>query len=209
MTVSFYVHGHDTDEKQPSSIKFGGYDPANIADQGRTLSVIRTIDTKSWDLRAEDYTVGEQKGTLDGVRLRLDPGLPYLYVPKEIFDQFADVVKQKTKIDACKNDNGSTNAKVCKFDQSCSDVRSTFGESAFEMAFTLQRDTLGGRAQEKYTYSFQLFHGTVFGDSEKTCYLPIFDHGLTGEQDKKTVIVGNNLMQGHYVVYDMSPLEAG
>jgi len=63
--------------------------------------------------------------------------LPYLYVPKEIFDQFADVVKQKTKIDACKIDNGSTDAKVCKFDQSCSDVKDTFGTSAFEIAFTL------------------------------------------------------------------------
>jgi len=54
-----------------------------------------------------------------------------------------------------------------------------------------------------------LVEGTIFGDTSKTCYLPIFDHSLTGEQDKKTVIIGNNLLQGYYVVYDMSPLEAG
>ena len=137
MTVSFYVHHTDGDEKEPSAIKFGGYDQANIADQGGAMSMIRTIDTKSWDLSAEEYTVGEQKGTLDGVRLRLDPGLPYLYVPKEIFDQFADVVKQKTKIDACANDGGSTNTKMCKFDKSCSDIKKTFGTSSFEISFTL------------------------------------------------------------------------
>lgn len=51
--------------------------------------------------------------------------------------------------------------------------------------------------------------GTYFGDTAKTCYIPVFYHGLERtDKDKKTVFVGNTFMQDYYVVYDMSQYEA-
>ena len=50
-----------------------------------------------------------------------------------------------------------------------------------------------------------LVDGKHFGDTSDTCYIPIFNHGLTKtEDDKKTVFIGNTFMQEYYVIYDMS-----
>lgn len=39
------------------------------------------------------------------------------------------------------------------------------------------------------------------------CYLPVFNHGLTGIEDQQTIIMGNIILEKYYLVYDMSPLE--
>lgn len=47
--------------------------------------------------------------------------------------------------------------------------------------------------------------GKWFSDAPDTCYIPIFNHGLTRtDEDKQTIWVGNVFMQDYYVVYDMS-----
>jgi len=39
------------------------------------------------------------------------------------------------------------------------------------------------------------------------CYIPVFNHGMEGAEESKTVIVGNILLEKYYLIYDMSPLE--
>lgn len=50
-----------------------------------------------------------------------------------------------------------------------------------------------------------MVEGKHFNDFPDTCYVPIFNHGLTRtDKDKQTIYVGNVFMQDYYVVYDMS-----
>lgn len=51
--------------------------------------------------------------------------------------------------------------------------------------------------------------GNFVGDSPQTCYIAVFDHGLTSIADSSVTIIGNLFMRHYYLVYDMSPLEYG
>jgi len=39
------------------------------------------------------------------------------------------------------------------------------------------------------------------------CYIPVFSHNYARENE--TIIIGNIIMKKYYLVFDMSPLEAG
>jgi len=47
--------------------------------------------------------------------------------------------------------------------------------------------------------------GVWFGDTDWTCYIPVFTHGLAHEAN--VIYIGNTFMKEHYTVFDMSPLE--
>jgi len=49
--------------------------------------------------------------------------------------------------------------------------------------------------------------GEHFGGNKDECYIPVFDHKKTKEDDANLVYVGNLFLKKYYVVYDMSPLE--
>ena len=84
MTMSFFVHFKDKDAADSfSTIKVGGWDPINV-DKSSPIKFIRTFkDNKSWDLKVNQLKLDdtdEGKFRFTG-RIRMDPGLPYLYVP--------------------------------------------------------------------------------------------------------------------------------
>jgi hypothetical protein len=55
MTVSFFVHLEDKAfPNSPSTIKFGSFDPLSIAN-GAHLTMIRTADETSWDIKANYF----------------------------------------------------------------------------------------------------------------------------------------------------------
>jgi len=51
--------------------------------------------------------------------------------------------------------------------------------------------------------------GSNFGDTDKTCYIPVFNHGQQGDVESNLVMIGNIFMQQYYFVYDQSPLAHG
>jgi len=85
--------------------------------------LIRTADPTSWDIKANFFKLDKAD---DGIEfdayIRLDPGLPYLYVPKAIYDEFVKFIEKKYHSGIC---NPTLN--VCKFQFSCATILSTFG----------------------------------------------------------------------------------
>ena len=118
--MSFFVHLDDESHtNSPSTIKFGGWDPLNV-DESDSIKFIRTFsrDNKSWDLKCNQLKLDD---TDDGKtrftgRIRMDPSLPYLYVPENLYQEFTTYINnkygQKTKI--CLPE-----MNICRFPKSC------------------------------------------------------------------------------------------
>lgn len=83
MTMSFFVHLDDDNyPDSPSTIKFGGWDPLSV-DANDGMTFVRTIDKTTWDMKVNYLKLDSNKDNdlrFEG-RIRMDPGLPYLYVP--------------------------------------------------------------------------------------------------------------------------------
>jgi len=126
MTVSFFVHLDDAMyPNSPSTIKFGSWDPINIKN-GELVSIIRTADATSWDIKASFFKLDKEDDGLDfDAFIRLDPGLPYLYVPKAIYDEFTKFIEKKYHAGVCHPE-----VNICKFDFSCKKIAETFGKNA-------------------------------------------------------------------------------
>jgi hypothetical protein len=83
MTMSFFVHLDDDNyPDSPSTIKFGGWDPLSV-DANDEIKFVRTIDKTTWDMKVNYLKLDSNADNdlrFEG-RIRMDPGLPYLYVP--------------------------------------------------------------------------------------------------------------------------------
>lgn len=126
MTMSFFVHLDDASyPNSPSTVKFGSWDPLSIR-KGSSLTMIRTANAQSWDIKANFFKLDKDD---DGIKfdalIRLDPGLPYLYVPKAIYDEFTKFIEKKYHAGVCFPD-----VNICKFQFSCESIMSTFGTNA-------------------------------------------------------------------------------
>ena len=85
MTVAIYMDD-SSNKKYPSTVKFGSYDPLSAKDS--KITMLKTDNDKSWDIKSNMF-----KFKLDNTELKvdtlvkLDPGLPYLYLPKDLFSK--------------------------------------------------------------------------------------------------------------------------
>lgn len=50
--------------------------------------------------------------------------------------------------------------------------------------------------------------GLNFGDTENSCYIPVFSSGLVIGVDYRQIFVGNLFMQHYYTVFDQSGLRS-
>ena len=116
MVISFFVHLTDSYKKMPSTIKFGSYDTSNIP-VGEKITMIETMDKTTWDLQATKYTLSQADGIHGKTRLRLHPGVPYLYVTERIWGEFSQTINEKFAQALCQ-----PGTNLCKFDVRCSDV---------------------------------------------------------------------------------------
>lgn len=73
--------------------------------------MIRTADTTSWDLNSNHLKLDKND---DGLKIdnliRLEPGLPYLYLPKTVYDEFIKFMSTKYAHDVCHPE-----INICKF----------------------------------------------------------------------------------------------
>jgi hypothetical protein len=73
--------------------------------------MIRTAKKTSWDINCNHFNI--DKGD-DGLKfkalIRLDSGLPYLYFPKIVYDQFTAFIEAKYSTGICFPD-----VNICKF----------------------------------------------------------------------------------------------
>jgi hypothetical protein len=71
MTFAFYVTLRDKRSNPESSIKFGSYDPIALK-EGSQFTILHTVDTKSWDLRAKHVKIGSNLIS-EETRIRFSP----------------------------------------------------------------------------------------------------------------------------------------
>ena len=141
------------------------------------------------DYLARDYT------------LRLEPQLPYVYLPPNLYETFAEKVNALTKD---KYDTPVCNLldKACVYPMSCDKITDTSIYLTFKI-----KDGKGNY----YTFGLNSRNLKLPGEELKHpgnyCYMPVFSHGLTGTEDSQTIIMGNIILERYYLVYDMSPLE--
>ena len=116
MTVSFYVVSmDDKTEATRSSVKFGSMDKIGLGkDSGLTL--MRTANKSTWDLRANLLKLGEDHLAKEGL-VRFEPQLPYLYLPKAYYKSFTKTINSKWGKDIC-----DAELNICKFEQPCEEV---------------------------------------------------------------------------------------
>jgi hypothetical protein len=127
MTVSFFVHLQDSAfPNSPSTIKFGSWDPVSIPN-GASLTMIRTAEPTSWDLKANRFKLG--KSDDDAIKfdaiVRIDPGLPYLYLPASLYATFVKFIEKAYHSGVC-----VPAQNVCKFQFPCATILNTFGKSS-------------------------------------------------------------------------------
>jgi hypothetical protein len=116
MTVSFFTR--DDKEGASSTIKFGSMDQIAL-EKRKDIDVVRTSNNKSWDLAADQMKIGTEEliGAYDdGWKnlVRFEPQLPWIYLPQDLYEKFADYVNRKYRVIGqeiiCRDGN------VCKFD---------------------------------------------------------------------------------------------
>jgi len=86
LTFAIYL---TSNEKMKSNIKFGSYDVEGI-DPTTTLTLIRTVNTTSWALKANDFKIGSIPLLIYGDRQAIiEPSSPFIYVPGDDFQKIA------------------------------------------------------------------------------------------------------------------------
>lgn len=95
MVISFYLENNDQDyETVKSVIKFGSMDLQGLKDDTKTengktkMRNIKTKNTGTWDLDLELMKLNIP-ALAENYTLRLEPQLPYVYLPPAIFETFA------------------------------------------------------------------------------------------------------------------------
>ena len=147
--------------------------------------------------------VGKEKLT-ESSRIRFEPQLPYLYLPRDYYRDFTKAIKKlfsDTELyghdEIC---NTATN--TCKFNVSCDKLikkKIQFGFRIYDSA----RDLYLYIDTTKDMY----LSGEHFGTHNDQCYIPVFDHKKTAADDLDRVYIGNMFLKKYYLVFDMSPLE--
>ena len=199
LTVAFYVHNDDRDKEAiKSTIKFGSIDSIGLKNAQRDITLLRTQHKGTWDLRCSQLKLDTEYLAEDSI-VRIEPQLPYLYLPEHYYAKFKEKINKRYGSEVCPPDKN-----YCKFDKLCSSVDKNVNRN---FMFTIYDEVADVPFSLDWNEMFM--SGIFFGDQIQTCYITVFDHGLTGVLDSNVIIVGNLFMRHYYLVYDMSPLEYG
>lgn len=199
--VAINVYGN-TSYRNASSIKFGSYDEKAIDpgyNKGRP-TMFQTITNTAWSIRSDFLSFGGNQIT-GSYSVNLNPGLPFIYVPKEIFADISSSLPTVIKELKC-----SDQLNICKASQSCDSI---------DKSFINNRTTsihLTSSLLEEMNYTVPISDLLIDANSiglsptkDVECVLGIF------KQSKATnsIYIGAVGMLNYYIIYDMSPLDEG
>jgi len=158
-TVSFYINlgNHNS-----SSIKFGSYDNSGIAN-GAIMAVYRTIDKTKWSIYGEHFKANGHK-VAEMREISFDMQLPYLYIPKTDFLNFAVSLAIFDVGIKCSSKENS-----CKYKKPCDQVDMKTWYLAFDIYDSEIRNNYAIPSSSNF-----LINGDLLGDPG-TCYLPVFE----------------------------------
>lgn len=148
---------------------------------------MRTKNKSTWDLRCVKVRLGSAK-LADESTVKIEPQLPFLYLPKRFMTEF------KAKMNAhfpdqlpCKEGQN-----YCKFDMICKKVHA-LGKAGID--FSLDLDDGVNQFSYNLPWTSMFISGYFVNDVFGTCYMPVFDHGLSGVEESNYIYVGNYFME--------------
>ena len=81
MTFSFYLKGRGT-AGQHSHVKFGSYDDIAIKDQSKGLTIMRTKNIYTWELKVTNPVISKSSMIIDSESYVLfDPESSFIHLP--------------------------------------------------------------------------------------------------------------------------------
>jgi len=111
----------------------------------------------------------------EDARLRMEPQLPYVYLPSNTYKKFMDVVNQRY------SNEGYTVCgdvqKDCFFNKPCKGI--IWDEI---ISFRLDDGVNLGHSL-MLPFDRMLVDSELMGDTPGKCYIPVFDHGLDDTED--------------------------
>ena len=120
--------------------------------------------------------------------------LPYIYLPNLDFEHFIIEMESFDASIVCHyGDN------YCKYMVSCQNLTADTWFLEFELMDESTSNQYGLPSNNRF-----MIPGQVMGDSEDTCYLPVF-RSISGAQDQW--YVGSLFLQYFYLVFDMTPYD--
>jgi hypothetical protein len=102
---------------QPSSIKFGGYDPQAFLNN--KLFILNSTDKESFKLEAWNFEFGPQKLNTTAKFVEFDTISPFIFVPRDDFEVLQRSIEAVYSASApviCSDQTG------CYFNSLCSDI---------------------------------------------------------------------------------------
>ena len=130
MTLAYYIVENDYADEVKSVIKFGamdkeGLEKSQLSDDKVELNRIRTKNKTTWDINLDNVAInhggGKDKIATD-LSLRLEPQLPYIYFPGNVYKKFSEYInKEYEKIYMEPVCNFSK--KACIFKMTCDKVQ--------------------------------------------------------------------------------------
>ena len=91
----------DMKEGNTTHFKFGNYDQVGIKN-GKYLTMLRTVNTSSWELSLNNSKIGGKDIVLSqnykNTNVLFETAFPYIYIPKKDFDVFALQINAELKI---------------------------------------------------------------------------------------------------------------
>ena len=161
------------------------------------MTLIKTNSLDTWRLKSNSFHSNYtdlSKGQFRNVSF--DPNLPYVYLPDHDFLRMVETWAMSNDKVWC-----SYHSNFCKFKYSCPTVI----KNHFSWNMTIDLfDEKNSTAFQIFVSEDALINGTAFGDTQFTCYMPVFRSNL---KDQYTWYLGNVVLQQYYLVFDMTPYD--
>ena len=78
---------------------------------------MRTVSPSSWDIKLGKITIGVDKAFVSNKFVRFDPGVPYIYLDKEMHKHVINSVNKQAGSAVC-----SSGVNICKISEPCHKV---------------------------------------------------------------------------------------
>lgn len=173
-------------------------DEEGISD-GASMAIYKTRGLNTWSITVKNFRMNGHNpatSTANGRELRFSFHLPFMYLPEADFIYFAEKMAAFDLNLRCRSKTGNY---YCRYDRSCNDVR----VSTWFFAFDIDDNAGTSNSYSLPASSNLLVPGPTVGDTDQTCYLPVF---MSGRNDG-VWYAGNMFLEYFYLTFDMSPYD--
>ena len=177
--------------EDPSSIRFGGINEGLIRED-HELVWFNTTNSNAWSFEVFSAGIHINLAANSTMHVLVDPGYPYIAMPKHAFASYVDALKAEYPDDPLT----CTGADWCYFFKPCSSLLGRMPDLIFEAKASDGKSVMLRVPPESF-----LFSDVDYATNLTTCHL-----GVIGQKynDMDFWIVGQAFMENFYTVFDAS-----